>query len=440
MKNRFIQMFLVICAVMLMICAVSVWADAEDVTATPTDLAPVDSAEMEETEEENADKIEIRITKEVHIGETWSGLMKKTKPAILKLDLDRDQLINVLVTGKDIWVSVEKADKVTENPTRILTDDETSQAVISWYAEAGSYLITVGSVEPNPIGKAEVTIMDNTAFEAWKAQQEKNEEPAEGVQEENELNPEEAENEPESEKTDTDNETEEEYNPEAEDSGIDNELAEGSKSEYEETDKDTEPEEGHNQEADQKTEEADQNKEDAIDEDLLISLGYYKVQVALKEGTDLFEAMDDSAEPVEHMETGDELWVKATENEIWAEVYSNDETLKTQYVKWNDLIIVKKPESEEEEEEILPARYIKITSTITDYKYIALGTEIKMTAELFNFRDDDTCEYQWKYYDEVKEEYVDIEGANELTYSYGLTYENIYYNWKLVVTLTNEEE
>ena len=42
MKNRFIQMFLVICAVMLMICAVSVWAAAEDANATPTDLAPVE--------------------------------------------------------------------------------------------------------------------------------------------------------------------------------------------------------------------------------------------------------------------------------------------------------------------------------------------------------------------------------------------------------------
>ena len=51
MKNRFIQMFLVICAVMLIICTVSVWAAAEDVTATPTDLMPVEPAEsVSETE------------------------------------------------------------------------------------------------------------------------------------------------------------------------------------------------------------------------------------------------------------------------------------------------------------------------------------------------------------------------------------------------------
>ena len=60
MKNRFIQMFLVICAVMLMICAVSVWAAAEDANATPTDLAPVEQEESvpETTEPENPESYE----------------------------------------------------------------------------------------------------------------------------------------------------------------------------------------------------------------------------------------------------------------------------------------------------------------------------------------------------------------------------------------------
>ena len=45
MKNRFIRKFLVICAAMLFVCAVSVWAAAEETTpATPTDLTPVDPA------------------------------------------------------------------------------------------------------------------------------------------------------------------------------------------------------------------------------------------------------------------------------------------------------------------------------------------------------------------------------------------------------------
>lgn len=218
MKNRFIRMFLVICAVILTICAVSVWACAEEAVATSTDLKPADSAGAEETEEEIADSLEIIITKAVQIGETWSGPMKKTKPAVLKLDVDYPQQINVLVTGKDIWVSVEKSDRVTENPARILTDEQTNQAVISWFAEAGSYLITVGPVEPNLMGKAQVIIMDDDAFAAWEAEQTAEQaEPEEAGEEEPEDTEENSEAEPEDEqpKTEPEEDPEEENKPES---------------------------------------------------------------------------------------------------------------------------------------------------------------------------------------------------------------------------------
>ena len=175
MKNRFIQMFLVICAVMLIICTVSVWVAAEDVTATPTDLMPVDTAEsVSETEmsdEEVADSVEIIITKAVRIGDSWSGAMKKTKPAVLKLDIDHAQEVNLVVLGRHAWITVEKSDQVSENPVRTLTDDETSQTVISWYAEVGSYLITIGPVEPNLMAKLNVSIMNDAAYGEWIAQQ-----------------------------------------------------------------------------------------------------------------------------------------------------------------------------------------------------------------------------------------------------------------------------
>ena len=214
MKNRFIQLFLVICAVMLMICAVSVYATAEEATATPTDLMPVETAESEpettepettepevtETEaagsettdpqatepenadleetvdEETADSVEIIITKAVRIGDSWSGTMKKTKPAVLKLDVDRAQEVNLLVQGRHVWITVEKSDRLTDNPARTLTDGDSSQAVISWFAEAGSYLITLGPVEPNLMAKANVTIMDDADYGDWKSAQEAQEE------------------------------------------------------------------------------------------------------------------------------------------------------------------------------------------------------------------------------------------------------------------------
>ena len=246
MKNRFIQMFLVICAVMLMICAVSVWAAAENAIATPTDLEPVEqeesvpettepettepetvepeetepeetepeeaepettepevtepqaaeaetiepeNAEPEETiDEETADSVEIIITKAVRIGDSWSGTMKKTKPAVLKLDVDRAQQVHLLVQGRHAWITVEKSDRLSDNPPRTLTNDETSQTVISWYAEAGSYLITMGPVEPNLMAKLNVSIMNEAEYESWLAEQaepeEQTEEPVEEPAEE----------------------------------------------------------------------------------------------------------------------------------------------------------------------------------------------------------------------------------------------------------------
>ena len=223
MKNRFIQMFLVICAVMLTICAVSVWAAAEDMAATPTDLAPVgqdelvtettepettepevtvpeitepqepvnettDPEEPVQEEEEAADAVELIITKAVHVGDSWNGVMKKTKPAILKLDVNQAQHVNLLVRGRYVWITVEKADRVTDNPARTLT--ENSQAVISWQAEAGSYLITLGPVEPNLMAKANVSILNDAAYSEWLAQQQTEEvteeEPTEVTKEETE--------------------------------------------------------------------------------------------------------------------------------------------------------------------------------------------------------------------------------------------------------------
>lgn len=220
MKNRFIRKFLVICAAMLFVCAVSVWAAAEETTpATPTDLTPVETAdsvpgatEPETTEpdttvpdttepqdpadettepeepaegEDAADAVELVITKAVRVGDSWSGVMKKTKPAILKLDVAQAQQVNLLVQGRHVWIAVEKADRLTENPARTLT--ENSKAIISWHAEAGSYLITLGPVEPNLMAKANVSILDDAAYGEWMAQQQTEEiteeEPAEVTEE-----------------------------------------------------------------------------------------------------------------------------------------------------------------------------------------------------------------------------------------------------------------
>ena len=51
MKIRFNRILSIICAVMLMISVVSVWASAENNSATPTDLSPAETETSQEEKE-----------------------------------------------------------------------------------------------------------------------------------------------------------------------------------------------------------------------------------------------------------------------------------------------------------------------------------------------------------------------------------------------------
>ena len=171
----------------------------------------------------------------------------------------------------------------------------------------------------------------------------------------------------------------------------------------------------------------------------LLALGYYGSQVAMTTGADVFESVEEGAEPAAHLEPGEDLWLRPTGNEAWAEIYRADEKDPVRYIRWDDVIITLKPEpeGEEEEEGQLPARSVEITSTITEMQFVPIGTEITMTAELVNFREDDICTFQWQYLDKGTETYTDIGGANELTYRYQVTRENFYNTWRLVVLIAN---
>lgn len=173
MKKLFNRTLFVLCAVMLLISAVFAWAAAEE-AATPTDLIPQEGelipeepGKESEPEGDGITSVEVVITKTLTVGQSWEGKMKKTKPAVLKLDVTRPGLVYMLVEGKDVWFTVEKSDRQTENPTRTKTDPETDRMVISWEAEEGSYLITLGPVEPNLLATAKVNFMDKQAYEAW---------------------------------------------------------------------------------------------------------------------------------------------------------------------------------------------------------------------------------------------------------------------------------
>ena len=243
MKNRFIRMLSILCTIMLMTGLVSAWATAEEMAATPTDIAPSQEEEVviPEEEEEKADvpeekeeiktpeeqpqvpetkeevkqeeqeeekeepespveSVEVIITKSVRIGDTWEGVTRDTKLTVLKLDLDKAQTVHLVVEGKNAWVNVRKSEQSAENLRKVEADPETKRAIITWEAEAGSYLITIGPVEPNKMAKATASILDNQAFAAWEeslannqTEEEAGEEPAEETADEKE---EETEDEP----------------------------------------------------------------------------------------------------------------------------------------------------------------------------------------------------------------------------------------------------
>ncbi|QUA53191.1 hypothetical protein [Aristaeella lactis] len=254
MKNRFIRMLSILCTIMLMTGLVSVWASAEETAATPTDLAPSqeeeaavpeeeetavpeekaeeeietpeDKPQVPETEEDEkeenpqvpeteedgkeeeikepeppVDSVEVIITKSVRLGETWEGVTRDTKLTVLKLDLDKAQTIHLIVEGKNAWANIRKSEQSADNLRKIEANSETKLAVINLEAEAGSYLITIGPVEPNKMAKAKATILDDQGYAAWEASLENSEEePVEEPEAEKETEPtEEQPEEPETE-------------------------------------------------------------------------------------------------------------------------------------------------------------------------------------------------------------------------------------------------
>ena len=256
MKNRFIRMLSILCTIMLMTGLVSVWASAEETAATPTDLTPSreeeaavpeeeetvipeekeeeaiptpeeetqvpeEETQVPETREEEkkeevqepeppVDSVEVIITKSVRLGETWEGVTRDTKLTVLKLDLDKAQTIHLIVEGKNAWANIRKSEQSADNLRKIEANSETKLAVINLDAEAGSYLITIGPVEPNKMAKAKATILDDQGYVAWEAALENTEE--EEPADEPEAEP---ENEPEEEQPDeTENETAEDLTEE----------------------------------------------------------------------------------------------------------------------------------------------------------------------------------------------------------------------------------
>lgn len=147
--------------------------DNEPAETPGEEAQPGQEAPQEElVTEAEAPKVsaELIISKAVRMGGVWEGLTKDTNPATLKLDLDKAQKVHVIVEGrKVVWATVEKADRPESAPGKTLSDPETKRLIISFEAEQGSYLIRIGPEEPNRNAKVTVSFLDDEGYAAWEA-------------------------------------------------------------------------------------------------------------------------------------------------------------------------------------------------------------------------------------------------------------------------------
>jgi len=93
--------------------------------------------------------------------------------------------------------------------------------------------------------------------------------------------------------------------------------------------------------------------------------------------------------------------------------------------------------NEEISDEDLPARYISVSSTMTGRSSVPIGETIILETTLHNFREDDLYSCQWQY-DSGDGNYISIDDATDLIYTYDLSFTNYNYKWRILVTLENE--
>ena len=127
---------------------------------------PKDPDETQDPEE-NAGSREIVITATLKEGGEWSGTVRNTKPATLKLETAKAGRIYLILEAKGTWAAVQRADSMQENPRKELTDPQTDRAVMTWDAAAGVYLVTIGPDEGRLMSRVRVSILNEEEYRDW---------------------------------------------------------------------------------------------------------------------------------------------------------------------------------------------------------------------------------------------------------------------------------
>ena len=147
-------------------------------------------------------------------------------------------------------------------------------------------------------------------------------------------------------------------------------------------------------------------------------------------GAKLFAAKDENAEPISVVSNGTVLYM-ADYDSVWAKVVYDNSYV---YIRTVDVVMYDAENATEEEKEIF--RTVYITHDLGENKQIKAGTQVTFTAHISGF---ENTEYtvQWSYSQDGVN-FVEIEGADELTYTVSLNRQNISYTWHVEVTGADE--
>lgn len=392
----------------------------ETTPGTPTEQPKETPAkEQPAQDEDEGDTEELIIAANLTVTQTWNGVIKRESPTILKLDLDHAQTVHMLVEGKNISAGVCKADRNPEDAPRHDTDPETNQTVITWSAEAGSYLISLRANEGSLLAKVQVSFLSEEAFASRETEPAETEEQAAGKAEEADTPAEEPEKPAEETQETADGETPAEAEePAAEETG------------------ETADEETLAEEEEPAAEEVPEMLP-VLTEEELAEQGFLAGAVIREEGAALYGTMDAETEPAAWLEAGTALFVKI-EDDTWGRIQTvtDGETAICGYMKLDDLVLT----AEEEQAEELPVRTIRIVSSLDNTGVVTVGTKVELKAELNGFSEEDRYTVQWQYTPDGGKTVKNAEGATGLTYSYRVDKTNYAYGWRVKVTLAPAAE
>ena len=161
----------------------------------------------------------------------------------------------------------------------------------------------------------------------------------------------------------------------------------------------------------------------------MMEKGYIKAVVGVDIGADTYISLDGES-ILDHFDAGTEIWIKMIEGFDRAEIYTEDQ--EVQYISLSDIIVTLKPE----ELETLPARSMEVYNSLDEMEIVYKGSYITMSAVLNNFSDEDVYSVKWQYSTDGVE-FFDIDGANDLSYSYFIDEENSQYYWKISIVLVS---